>query len=154
MAEEFVRQGGLSLLEAIQYNSEGEIRQRATHLLERHLSSSSYIPVRMKKLNVLLAPFVLIAHFFSSRLMTFYVLQVDNWTNQNASPSSACCATKHQFNEDIVYYLVQSVSWTNGVFVFKAIFLYFLISAAILMYISFSKVNTGILMYWSWKFFF
>ncbi|XP_056296165.1 transmembrane and coiled-coil domain-containing protein 6 isoform X2 [Pseudoliparis swirei] len=43
VAEEFVRQGGLSLLEAIQYNSEGEIRRRATHLLEDHLVSySSY----------------------------------------------------------------------------------------------------------------
>ncbi|XP_068450320.1 transmembrane and coiled-coil domain-containing protein 6 [Clinocottus analis] len=43
VAEEFVRQGGLSLLEAIQYNSEGEIRRRATHLLEDHLLSySSY----------------------------------------------------------------------------------------------------------------
>ncbi|XP_031713870.1 transmembrane and coiled-coil domain-containing protein 6 [Anarrhichthys ocellatus] len=43
VAEEFVRQGGLSLLEAVQYNSEGEIRGRATHLLEDHLLSySSY----------------------------------------------------------------------------------------------------------------
>ncbi|XP_059202367.1 transmembrane and coiled-coil domain-containing protein 6 [Centropristis striata] len=41
VAEEFVRQGGLSLLEAIQYNSEGEIRQRATYLLEHHLPSYS-----------------------------------------------------------------------------------------------------------------
>ncbi|KAF3838269.1 hypothetical protein F7725_010037 [Dissostichus mawsoni] len=39
VAEEFVKQGGLSLLEATQYNSEGEIRQRATHLLEHHLLS-------------------------------------------------------------------------------------------------------------------
>ncbi|KAM3866525.1 transmembrane and coiled-coil domain-containing protein 6 [Diretmus argenteus] len=39
VAEEFVRQRGLSLLEAIQYNSEGEMRQRATHLLEHHLLS-------------------------------------------------------------------------------------------------------------------
>jgi len=46
VAEEFVRQGGLSLLEAIQYNSEGEIRRRATHLLEDHLVSySSYCSV-------------------------------------------------------------------------------------------------------------
>uniref|UniRef100_A0A674N8L1 Transmembrane and coiled-coil domains 6 n=1 Tax=Takifugu rubripes TaxID=31033 RepID=A0A674N8L1_TAKRU len=30
VAEEFVRQGGISLLEALQYNSEEEIRQRAT----------------------------------------------------------------------------------------------------------------------------
>ncbi|XP_044061317.1 transmembrane and coiled-coil domain-containing protein 6 isoform X2 [Siniperca chuatsi] len=46
VAEEFVRQGGLSLLEAIQYNSEGEIRRRATHLLEHHLLSfSSYCSV-------------------------------------------------------------------------------------------------------------
>ncbi|XP_003970426.3 transmembrane and coiled-coil domain-containing protein 6 [Takifugu rubripes] len=37
VAEEFVRQGGISLLEALQYNSEEEIRQRAAHLLERHL---------------------------------------------------------------------------------------------------------------------
>ncbi|XP_042349045.1 transmembrane and coiled-coil domain-containing protein 6 [Plectropomus leopardus] len=43
VAEEFVRHGGLSLLEAIQYNSEGAIRRRATHLLEHHLPSySSY----------------------------------------------------------------------------------------------------------------
>ena len=37
MAEELVRLGGLSLLETLQYNSEEEIRQRAAHLLERHL---------------------------------------------------------------------------------------------------------------------
>lgn len=37
LAEEFERQGGLSLLEAIQYNSEGEMRRRATYLLEHHL---------------------------------------------------------------------------------------------------------------------
>ncbi|XP_053179988.1 transmembrane and coiled-coil domain-containing protein 6 [Scomber japonicus] len=41
IAEEFVRQGGLSLLEAIQYNSEGEMRRRATYLLEHHLQSHS-----------------------------------------------------------------------------------------------------------------
>ncbi|XP_070693239.1 transmembrane and coiled-coil domain-containing protein 6 isoform X2 [Pempheris klunzingeri] len=34
VAEEFVRHGGLSVLEATQYNSEGEIRQRATYLLK------------------------------------------------------------------------------------------------------------------------
>ncbi|XP_041845255.1 transmembrane and coiled-coil domain-containing protein 6 [Melanotaenia boesemani] len=34
--EEFVRQGGLSILEAIQYNSEGGMRCRATYLLEQH----------------------------------------------------------------------------------------------------------------------
>ncbi|KAM7389703.1 hypothetical protein PAMP_023666 [Pampus punctatissimus] len=46
VAEEFVRQGGLSLLEAIQYNSEGEMRQRAIYLLEHHLQSdSSYCSV-------------------------------------------------------------------------------------------------------------
>ncbi|XP_047440505.1 transmembrane and coiled-coil domain-containing protein 6 isoform X2 [Mugil cephalus] len=37
VAEEFVRQGGLSLLEALQYNGEGEMRRRATYLLEQHL---------------------------------------------------------------------------------------------------------------------
>ncbi|XP_073343107.1 transmembrane and coiled-coil domain-containing protein 6 [Pagrus major] len=46
VAEEFVKQGGLLLLEAIQYNSEGEIRRRATYLLEHHLLSySSYCSV-------------------------------------------------------------------------------------------------------------
>ncbi|XP_076594525.1 transmembrane and coiled-coil domain-containing protein 6 [Chaetodon auriga] len=46
VAEEFVRQGGLSLLEAGQYNSEEEIRRRATHLLEHHLLSyTSYSSV-------------------------------------------------------------------------------------------------------------
>ncbi|KAG8004381.1 Transmembrane and coiled-coil domain-containing protein 6 [Nibea albiflora] len=45
VAEEFVRQGGLSLLEAIQYNSEGDIRRRATHLLEHHLLSFSVIAI-------------------------------------------------------------------------------------------------------------
>uniref|UniRef100_A0A3B5A040 Transmembrane and coiled-coil domains 6 n=1 Tax=Stegastes partitus TaxID=144197 RepID=A0A3B5A040_9TELE len=39
VAEEFVKQGGLSLLEAIQYNGEGERRRRATYLLEQHLLS-------------------------------------------------------------------------------------------------------------------
>ncbi|XP_061582259.1 transmembrane and coiled-coil domain-containing protein 6 [Cololabis saira] len=37
VAEEFVKQGGFAILEAIQYNSEGEMRRRATYLLERHL---------------------------------------------------------------------------------------------------------------------
>ncbi|XP_063732610.1 LOW QUALITY PROTEIN: transmembrane and coiled-coil domain-containing protein 6 [Eleginops maclovinus] len=41
VAEEFVKQRGLSLLEATQYNSEGEIRRRATHLLEHRLLSYS-----------------------------------------------------------------------------------------------------------------
>ncbi|XP_034545231.1 transmembrane and coiled-coil domain-containing protein 6 [Notolabrus celidotus] len=40
VAQEFVRQDGLSLLEALQYNSEEKIRQRAMYLLENHLSSS------------------------------------------------------------------------------------------------------------------
>ncbi|KAM4622066.1 transmembrane and coiled-coil domain-containing protein 6 [Polymixia lowei] len=39
VAEEFVKQGGTLLLEAIQYNGEGEMRLRATHLLEHHLAS-------------------------------------------------------------------------------------------------------------------
>ncbi|XP_071373436.1 transmembrane and coiled-coil domain-containing protein 6 isoform X1 [Centroberyx affinis] len=39
VAEEFARHSGLSLLEAIQYNSEGEMRLRATHLLEHQLLS-------------------------------------------------------------------------------------------------------------------
>ncbi|XP_038132858.1 transmembrane and coiled-coil domain-containing protein 6 [Cyprinodon tularosa] len=37
IVEQFVRQGGLSVLEAIQYNSEGEVRRRATFLLEQHI---------------------------------------------------------------------------------------------------------------------
>ncbi|XP_059919335.1 transmembrane and coiled-coil domain-containing protein 6 isoform X1 [Gadus macrocephalus] len=36
-AEEFVGQNGTALLEAVQYNGDGEIRQRAAHLLEHHL---------------------------------------------------------------------------------------------------------------------
>ncbi|CAL8400411.1 unnamed protein product [Arctogadus glacialis] len=36
-AEEFVGQNGVALLEAVQYNGDGEIRQRAAHLLEHHL---------------------------------------------------------------------------------------------------------------------
>lgn len=40
VAEEFVKLGGLSLLEAFQYNAEEEIRRKATHLLKRHLLSS------------------------------------------------------------------------------------------------------------------
>ncbi|XP_074529811.1 transmembrane and coiled-coil domain-containing protein 6 isoform X1 [Halichoeres trimaculatus] len=36
---EFVRQDGLSLLEALQYNSDWKIRQRAAYLLEKHLLS-------------------------------------------------------------------------------------------------------------------
>lgn len=39
IAEQFVRQGGLPVLEAIQYNSEGEVRRRATYLLEQHILS-------------------------------------------------------------------------------------------------------------------
>lgn len=61
MAEEFARQGGLSLLEAFQYNSEGEIRQRAAHLLEHHLLPlSPYSSVKTSVQLVLLAEFVLI----------------------------------------------------------------------------------------------
>ncbi|XP_040903598.1 transmembrane and coiled-coil domain-containing protein 6 [Toxotes jaculatrix] len=41
VVDEFVRQGGVSLLEAIQYNSEGEMRRRAAYLLEHHLLSYS-----------------------------------------------------------------------------------------------------------------
>ncbi|XP_060903916.1 transmembrane and coiled-coil domain-containing protein 6 [Labrus mixtus] len=37
VAEEFVRHGGLSLLETLQYNREGDIRRRASYLLENHL---------------------------------------------------------------------------------------------------------------------
>lgn len=39
VAEEFVKQGGLSMIEAIQYNSEGEMRRRAAYLLEHTLLS-------------------------------------------------------------------------------------------------------------------
>ncbi|XP_067374778.1 transmembrane and coiled-coil domain-containing protein 6 [Channa argus] len=39
VAEMFAGQGGVSLLEAIQYNSEGEMRRRATFILEHHLLS-------------------------------------------------------------------------------------------------------------------
>ncbi|XP_076021080.1 transmembrane and coiled-coil domain-containing protein 6 [Genypterus blacodes] len=39
LAEEFVKLNGISQLEAIQYNGDGEMRQRATYLLEHHLSS-------------------------------------------------------------------------------------------------------------------
>ncbi|KAM3612724.1 uncharacterized protein V6R79_013297 [Siganus canaliculatus] len=46
VAAEFVRQGGLSVLEAIQFNSEGDIRRRATFLLEHNLPPhSSYASV-------------------------------------------------------------------------------------------------------------
>ncbi|XP_026186178.1 transmembrane and coiled-coil domain-containing protein 6 [Mastacembelus armatus] len=38
--EEFVKQDGVSLLEAIQYNNEGEMRRRATYLLKHHLISN------------------------------------------------------------------------------------------------------------------
>lgn len=37
LAEEFVKQNGISPLEAIRYNSDGEMRRRATYLLEHHL---------------------------------------------------------------------------------------------------------------------
>ncbi|XP_041653370.1 transmembrane and coiled-coil domain-containing protein 6 [Cheilinus undulatus] len=40
VTEEFLRQGGLSQVEALQYNTEKEIRRRATYLLENHLFSS------------------------------------------------------------------------------------------------------------------
>lgn len=42
VAEEFVKQGGLSTVEAIQYNSEGELRRRAVHLLEHKLLSHTH----------------------------------------------------------------------------------------------------------------
>uniref|UniRef100_A0A3B4AY77 Uncharacterized protein n=1 Tax=Periophthalmus magnuspinnatus TaxID=409849 RepID=A0A3B4AY77_9GOBI len=38
VAEEFVKQGGLLMIEALQYNHEGELRQRALYLLEHKLS--------------------------------------------------------------------------------------------------------------------
>uniref|UniRef100_A0A3Q4AIB9 Transmembrane and coiled-coil domains 6 n=1 Tax=Mola mola TaxID=94237 RepID=A0A3Q4AIB9_MOLML len=38
VAEEFMRQGGLPLLETFQYNSEGEIRRQAAHLLEHQFN--------------------------------------------------------------------------------------------------------------------
>ncbi|XP_029368776.1 transmembrane and coiled-coil domain-containing protein 6 [Echeneis naucrates] len=41
VADEFVRHGGVSLLEAIQYNSDGEMRRRAAYLLDHHLLSCS-----------------------------------------------------------------------------------------------------------------
>lgn len=37
VSDEFVTQGGIPLLEAIQYNGEGEMRRRAAYLLENHL---------------------------------------------------------------------------------------------------------------------
>ncbi|XP_072295652.1 transmembrane and coiled-coil domain-containing protein 6 [Eucyclogobius newberryi] len=37
VAEGFVKQGGLSIIEALQYNSEGELRRRALYLLEHKL---------------------------------------------------------------------------------------------------------------------
>ncbi|XP_054647032.1 transmembrane and coiled-coil domain-containing protein 6 isoform X2 [Dunckerocampus dactyliophorus] len=41
VAGDFIRQGGLSLLETFQYYSEADVRRRAAYLLERHLLSSS-----------------------------------------------------------------------------------------------------------------
>ncbi|KAJ8015334.1 hypothetical protein DPEC_G00025040 [Dallia pectoralis] len=38
LADEFIKQNGLPLLEAMQYNSQETIRIRATHLLEHHLT--------------------------------------------------------------------------------------------------------------------
>ncbi|XP_010894027.1 transmembrane and coiled-coil domain-containing protein 6 [Esox lucius] len=38
LADEFIKQSGLPLLEAIQFNSQETIRIRATHLLEHHLT--------------------------------------------------------------------------------------------------------------------
>lgn len=40
--EEFVKQGGLSLIEAIQYSSEGGLRRRASYLLEHKLINYSH----------------------------------------------------------------------------------------------------------------
>ncbi|XP_061643129.1 transmembrane and coiled-coil domain-containing protein 6 isoform X1 [Phyllopteryx taeniolatus] len=43
VVEDFVKQGGNSLLETLHYCSEGDVRRRAAYLLEHHLlSSSSY----------------------------------------------------------------------------------------------------------------
>ncbi|XP_077388751.1 transmembrane and coiled-coil domain-containing protein 6 isoform X2 [Festucalex cinctus] len=41
VVEDFVRQGGISLLETLQYYSEGDVRRRAAYLLESRLLSSS-----------------------------------------------------------------------------------------------------------------
>lgn len=65
MAEEFLRHGGLSLLEALQYNSEEEIRRRATYLLERHLpSQSSFGSVKTSTQLVSPAEFVQTQNFY------------------------------------------------------------------------------------------
>lgn len=42
IAEEFVKQGGLLMIEALQYNSERELRQRAMYLLEHNLLPFSH----------------------------------------------------------------------------------------------------------------
>ncbi|KAM9850341.1 transmembrane and coiled-coil domain-containing protein 6 [Aulostomus maculatus] len=41
VAAEFVRHSGVSLLDTVQYNSEGELRRRAAYLLEHHLLSNT-----------------------------------------------------------------------------------------------------------------
>lgn len=41
VAEEFVKQGGLIMIETLQYNSERDLRRRAVHLLEHKLLSCS-----------------------------------------------------------------------------------------------------------------
>ncbi|XP_077434137.1 transmembrane and coiled-coil domain-containing protein 6 isoform X2 [Vanacampus margaritifer] len=41
VVEDFVKEGGISLLETLQYHSEGDVKRRATYLLESHLLSSS-----------------------------------------------------------------------------------------------------------------
>ncbi len=45
MVEEFTRLNGVPLLEAIQYNSEGEQRVRAAYILDHHFPSFSEVNI-------------------------------------------------------------------------------------------------------------
>lgn len=42
VAEDFLKQGGLLMIESLQYNNERDLRRRAVHLLEHKLQSSSH----------------------------------------------------------------------------------------------------------------
>lgn len=111
-----MRQGGLSLLEASQYNSEEEIRRRATYLLEHHLLSySSYCSVKTFVQFILLVELVLIQNLNND----LYDLLCCRWTTPQTPETTGRVhihsVTKHCYHDNTLentglpVYFLQSV---------------------------------------------
>lgn len=86
VAEDFVRQSGLSLLEAIQYNSEGEVRLRATHLLEHHFISHHMVKTFCPAMFGLSCSGEIL-HIWNSEAITC-ICFLDRWTESHLSESA------------------------------------------------------------------